>query len=80
MEQVLFKISFPAEFHAANRRRSRHDVCTNKWSSMAGVQIDIAEVTIETQESGKRIIDKKGPLNNPADRDHCIQYMVAVPC
>ena len=75
MEQILFKISFPAEFHAQTAVEAAialHHPATNRLD-----QID--RIVIETQESGKRIIDKTGPLNNPADRDHCIQYMVAVP-
>src|SRR3954465_12631819 len=75
MEHVLFKISFPAEFHAqtaAEAAMSLHPVVKNRIE-------DIAKITIRTHEAAIRIIDKKGPLNNPADRDHCIQYMVAVP-
>src|SRR3954467_5945633 len=75
MEHVLFKISFPAEFHAqtaAEAAMSLHPVVKNRIE-------DIARITIRTHEAAIRIIDKKGPLNNPADRDHCIQYMVAVP-
>ena len=78
MEQVLFKISFPAEFHsqtAVEAAMTLHKelVKTGKTSE------DIKKITIRTHEACIRIIDKKGPLNNPADRDHCIQYMVAVP-
>jgi 2-methylcitrate dehydratase len=75
MEHVLFKISFPAEFHAqtaVEAAMSLHPVVKNRIE-------DIAKITIRTHEAAIRIIDKKGPLNNPADRDHCIQYMVAVP-
>src|SRR3954453_16467990 len=75
MEHVLFKISFPAEFHsqtAAEAAMSLHPVVKNRIE-------DIRQITIRTHEAAIRIIDKKGPLNNPADRDHCIQYMVAVP-
>src|SRR5690349_23579487 len=75
MEHVLFKISFPAEFHAqtaAEAAMSLHPLVKNRLE-------DIAKITIRTHEAAIRIIDKKGPLNNPADRDHCIQYMVAVP-
>ena len=75
MEHVLFKISFPAEFHsqtAAEAAMSLHPVVKNRIE-------DIKQITIRTHEAAIRIIDKKGPLNNPADRDHCIQYMVAVP-
>jgi len=75
MEHVLFKISFPAEFHAqtaAEAAMSLHPAVKNRIE-------DIKTVQIRTHEAAIRIIDKKGPLNNPADRDHCIQYMVAVP-
>jgi len=72
---VLFKISFPAEFHsqtAVEAAMALHPVVKNRIE-------DIKTLTIRTHEAAIRIIDKKGPLNNPADRDHCIQYMVAVP-
>src|SRR3954467_3860882 len=75
MEHVLFKISFPAEFHAqtaAEAAMSLHPVVKNRIE-------DIKTIVIRTHEAAIRIIDKKGPLDNPADRDHCIQYMVAVP-
>jgi 2-methylcitrate dehydratase len=75
MEHVLFKISFPAEFHAqtaAEAAMQLHPVVKNRLE-------DIKAITIRTHEAALRIIDKKGPLDNPADRDHCIQYMVAVP-
>jgi 2-methylcitrate dehydratase len=75
MEHVLFKISFPAEFHAqtaAEAAMQLHPLVKNRIE-------DIKSITIRTHEAAVRIIDKKGPLNNPADRDHCIQYMVAVP-
>ncbi|MGH8263979.1 MAG: bifunctional 2-methylcitrate dehydratase/aconitate hydratase, partial [Steroidobacteraceae bacterium] len=75
MENVLFKISFPAEFHAQTAvecAMKLHPIVRNR---LAGIR----EVVIETQEPGVRIIDKTGPLANPADRDHCIQYMVAIP-
>ncbi len=74
MENVLFKISYPAEFHAQTAIEAAlalHPLVRDRLAS-------IEKIVIETQESGKRIIDKIGPLNNPADRDHCIQYMVAV--
>ena len=75
MENVLFKISFPAEFHAQTAVE-----CAMQLHSQAKDRLhDIERITIETQEPGVRIIDKTGPLANPADRDHCIQYMVAVP-
>ena len=78
MENILFKISFPAEFHsqtAVEAAMTLHSQLTAKGFSAS----DIKKVTIRTHEACVRIIDKKGPLNNPADRDHCIQYMVAVP-
>jgi 2-methylcitrate dehydratase len=74
MENVLFKISFPAEFHAQTAVEAALQLHVEVMYRYA--QID--KIVIETQESGKRIIDKTGPLSNPADRDHCIQYMVAV--
>jgi 2-methylcitrate dehydratase len=75
MENVLFKISFPAEFHAQTAVE-----CAMKLHSMVKDRInEIKQIRIRTHEAAIRIIDKKGPLNNPADRDHCIQYMVAVP-
>jgi len=75
MENVLFKISFPAEFHAqtaVEAAMTLHPVVRDRLD-------EIESITIETQEPGVRIIDKTGPLANPADRDHCIQYMTAVP-
>lgn len=75
MENVLFKISFPAEFHAQTAVECAlklHDEVKNKLDS-------VEKIVITTQDSGHRIINKVGPLANPADRDHCIQYMVAVP-
>jgi len=75
MENVLFKISFPAEFHA----QTAVEAAIFLHPQVAKRLEEIERVVIETQESGKRIIDKTGPLDNPADRDHCIQYMVAVP-
>jgi 2-methylcitrate dehydratase len=75
MENVLFKISFPAEFHAQTAVE-----CAMRLHPQVKDRLDeIESITIETQEPGVRIIDKTGPLANPADRDHCIQYMVAVP-
>jgi len=74
MENVLFKISFPAEFHAQTAVECAlilHPLIKDRLN-------DIEKVVITTHESAIRIIDKKGPLNNPADRDHCIQYMSAV--
>jgi 2-methylcitrate dehydratase len=75
MENVLFKISYPAEFHsqtAVECAMQLHPLVKNRIA-------DIKKIKIRTHEAAMRIIDKKGPLNNPADRDHCIQYMVAVP-
>ena len=78
MENVLFKISFPAEFHSQTGVEAAMTIY--KQMQAAGkTSDDIKKVTIRTHEACIRIIDKKGPLNNPADRDHCIQYMVAVP-
>jgi 2-methylcitrate dehydratase len=75
MENVLFKISFPAEFHAQTAVECAMTLHPRIKARLA----DISRVLIETQEPGVRIIDKTGPLSNPADRDHCIQYMTAVP-
>ena len=75
MENVLFKISYPAEFHAQTAVEAAMTLHCEVRDRLD--QID--RVVIETQEPGVRIIDKTGPLSNPADRDHCIQYMVAVP-
>ena len=75
MKNVLFKVSFPAEFHA----QTAVEAAILLHPQVAKRLEEIERVVIETQESGKRIIDKTGPLDNPADRDHCIQYMVAVP-
>ena len=75
MENILFKISFPAEFHAQTAVE-----CAMALHPEVRDRIDqIERIEIATQESGVRIISKDGPLHNPADRDHCIQYMVAVP-
>lgn len=74
MENVLFKISFPAEFHAQTAVECAirlHPEIKNKWQQ-------IEKIILTTQESAIRIISKSGPLHNPADRDHCLQYMVAV--
>jgi len=78
MENVLFKISFPAEFHSQTAVEAA--MALNAQLKEAGKTVqDIEKLTIRTHEACIRIIDKKGPLDNPADRDHCIQYMVAVP-
>ena len=75
MENVLFKISFPAEFHAQTAVE-----CAMTLHSQVKDRIgEIERIVLETQEAGVRIIDKTGPLANYADRDHCLQYMVAVP-
>ena len=75
MENVLFKISFPAEFHAQTAVE-----CAMKLHAEVKDRLDdIERVELQTQEAGMRIIDKTGPLANYADRDHCLQYMVAVP-
>lgn len=75
MENVLFKISFPAEFHAQTAVE-----CAMQLHGQVKDRLDqIDRIEIETQEAGVRIIDKTGPLANYADRDHCLQYMIAVP-
>ncbi len=78
MENVLFKISFPAEFHAQTAVEAAVTL-HSQLASAGKTAADIARVTIRTHEACLRIIDKHGPLSNPADRDHCIQYMIAVP-
>jgi 2-methylcitrate dehydratase len=78
MENVLFKISYPAEFHAQTAIEAAMTLKA-KMDEEGKTSEDIESITISTHEACLRIIDKKGPLNNPADRDHCIQYMVAVP-
>jgi 2-methylcitrate dehydratase len=78
MENVLFKISYPAEFHAQTAVEAAMKLFGRleqaKLSSKA-----IKKITVRTHEACLRIIDKKGTLSNPADRDHCVQYMIAVP-
>ena len=78
MENVLFKISYPAEFHAQTAVEAAHILYT-KMQDLGKTSDDIASIKIRTHEACIRIIDKKGPLRNPADRDHTIQYMVAIP-
>jgi 2-methylcitrate dehydratase len=78
MEHVLFKISFPAEFHSQTAVEAAMKI-NEELLRLGKTAEDIKKITIRTHEACIRIIDKKGPLNNPADRDHCIQYMVAVP-
>ena len=75
MENILFKISFPAEFHA----QTAVECAMQLHPQVAGKLDQIERIEMETQEAGVRIIDKTGPLANYADRDHCLQYMVAVP-
>lgn len=75
IENILFKISFPAEFHA----QTAVEAALALHPQVKDRLDEIETIPIETQESAVRIIDKKGPLHNPADRDHCLQYMVAVP-
>ena len=78
MENVLFKISYPAEFHAQTAVEAAMNLRANL--DQRGLSPDaIRKITIHTHEACLRIIDKKGPLANPADRDHCVQYMVAIP-
>ena len=78
MENVLFKISYPAEFHAQTAVEAAMKLCT--MLDQRGLSSEtIKKITIRTHEACLRIIDKKGPLSNPADRDHCVQYMVAIP-
>jgi 2-methylcitrate dehydratase len=78
MENVLFKISYPAEFHSQTAVECAMDI-HGELKRVKRKPEDIKRITIRTHEAAIRIIDKKGPLSNPADRDHCIQYMVAVP-
>ena len=75
MENILFKISYPAEFHA----QTAVEAAMSLHGKVKDRLDDVDKIVIETQEPGVRIIDKTGPLDNPADRDHCIQYMVAIP-
>lgn len=74
MENILYKVSYPAEFHA----QTAVEAAVALHAEIGGEADAIARVEIETQEAGMRIINKTGPLRNPADRDHCLQYMVAV--
>ena len=73
MDNILYKVSFPAEFHA----QTAAEAAISLSSEIKGKIQDIKEIKIHTQEPGVRIISKKGPLNNYADRDHCIEYIVA---
>lgn len=78
MENILFKISFPAEFHAQTAAEAAM-ILHKQLNELSKTTDDIQEIIIRTHEAAIRIIDKKGPLHNPADRDHCIQYMIAIP-
>ncbi|KAI0785628.1 2-methylcitrate dehydratase [Abortiporus biennis] len=78
MENVLFKISYPAEFHAQTAVEAAH-IIHAKLKSLGKSSDDIKSIRIRTQEAAMRIINKKGPLDNFADRDHDINYMVAYP-
>jgi 2-methylcitrate dehydratase len=78
MENVLFKVSFPAEFHAQTAVEAAMTLHA-ELARRGKTAEDIARVSVRTHEACIRIIDKKGPLANPADRDHCVQYMIAVP-
>lgn len=78
MENVLFKIKFPAEFHAQTAVEAALAIRRKLLERNLSAE-HIASLTIYTHEACLRIIDKSGPLKNPADRDHCVQYMVAVP-
>lgn len=73
MENILFKVSYPAEFHA----QTAVECAVKLHPQVAGRLDEISRIKIDTQESAVRIISKTGPLHNPADRDHCLQYMVA---
>lgn len=75
MENVLFKISYPAEFHAQTAVECAMDLHEQVKHRLE----DIEKIKVRTQEAAMRIINKTGPLHNPADRDHCLQYMIAVP-
>ena len=78
MENVLFKISYPAEFHAQTAVEAAMTL-HGRLKRLGKSAEDIRKITIRTHEACLRIIDKKGPLANPADRDHCVQYMIAIP-
>nr|WP_259549076.1 bifunctional 2-methylcitrate dehydratase/aconitate hydratase [Heyndrickxia oleronia] len=74
MENILFKISYPAEFHAQTAAE-----CAIRLHPIVRDRLDeVNKIVIDTQESAVRILDKKGPLHNPADRDHCLQYITAI--
>ncbi|MDC7286040.1 2-methylcitrate dehydratase, partial [Bifidobacterium thermophilum] len=73
-ENVLFKVSYAAEFHA----QTAAECAVKLHKQVSGRLNEIDRITITTHESAIRIIDKKGPLHNPADRDHCLQYITAI--
>ena len=77
MENILFKISYPAEFHGQTGAEAAM-IIHGQLAGLGKTAADIRRIAIRTHPACIRIIDKQGPLNNPADRDHCIQYMVAV--
>ena len=78
MENILFKISFPAEFHAQTAVEAAITLHA-RLAALGRTAADIQSILITTHQACLRIIDKRGPLTNPADRDHCIQYMIAIP-
>jgi len=78
MENVLFKISYPSEFHAQTAIEAAMTLRL-RLEELGRSAGDIRRITLRTHEACLRIIDKKGPLRNPADRDHCVQYMIAIP-
>ncbi|MBH54939.1 MAG: 2-methylcitrate dehydratase [Opitutaceae bacterium] len=75
MENILFKVSFPAEFHAQTAVEAALQLHPEVIDRLDAIE----HILLKTQESADRIINKTGPLDNPADRDHCLQYMVAIP-
>jgi 2-methylcitrate dehydratase len=75
---VLFKVSYPAEFHAQTAVEAAMSLHA-RLGPLGKSAEDIRHITLRTHEACLRIIDKKGPLANPADRDHCVQYMIAIP-
>lgn len=74
MDNILFKVSFPAEFHA----QTAVEAAIQLHPAVKGRLNEIRSIRIDTHESALRIIAKEGPLHNPADRDHCLQYMIAI--
>ena len=75
MENILFKIAFPAEFHA----QTAVECALTLFPAVKNKVDKIDRIEVQTQNSAMRIISKKGPLHNPADRDHCLEYMIAIP-